>query len=81
MTKAEWRAEDLRRKAAATDPANKRYTAIVRFENDPDLDEEIDVDACDRKAAKLEAERQLSIDYKPGGRVLKLIGPRVGLYL
>lgn len=59
---------------------NKRYTAFVKFSSGGE--EEIDVDAPDAESARREAQRLLDDpkEYNPGGKIEKIVGPRVGLY-
>jgi hypothetical protein len=59
-----------------------RYTAFVEWKTvGLRTVEEIDVDAPSAVEARRQAEAELARDYDPGGRILWVIGPRVGLYL
>jgi hypothetical protein len=59
-----------------------RFTAFVGEPGWEIIDsEEIDVDARNRDHAKEIAEAAIDLDYGPGLVVLRIDGPRVGLYM
>lgn len=56
-----------------------RFTVLAEWPAGDD--EEIDIDAKDKKQAQYIAEKVLAEHYQPGGKITKIVGPRVGLYL
>jgi hypothetical protein len=69
----------------------QRYTAYVQWtfgtqcnlmvDDTETAQEEIDVDANSAEHARVLAQAELDANYNPGGRIILIEGPRVGLYL
>jgi hypothetical protein len=58
----------------------QRYTAFIAFAPDGEPSEEIDVDAVDERDARRLAQVALDRDYEPGGTIVRVVGPREGMY-
>jgi len=58
-----------------------RYVVFAEWCNNPNTTEELDVDAYDRRHARQLAEQQLEALYDPGWKIVRIEGPKVGLYL
>lgn len=56
-----------------------RYTGVIDWEDEEG--EEIDVDARTKEEAKEIIIAALKQDYMPGWSKLRVIGPRIGLYI
>lgn len=59
-----------------------RYTLVVAHSSHPrEETEEVDVDARDKKHAREIGAEALRQEYTPGLIIVRVVGPRTGLYL